>query len=446
MWPKTGVFDRTDGLGFGFRPELLGSVASIITQDNRIGGSAIGNGNFSWISRYLTRKGSNVDSSIQWSSSSLSKETRKRNMDYANQDTLFQDSAEMPGVRNTGKLRRTATCSYVEIDIMERSDDLLRSQLDVTSSFAFNVRDRPAFIAKVPHWSDKTDVSGQASCSSLPSEDPHSSFAPESSCDLSSINSILNSINALASISNTNSMKLHTSSGRSSIQLRSCVVPLATVLLIDIKDFTSKCASLPAGRVGQSVAAFYRLVDAAAAAHGVRKVEVRGDCCLCVAGVCDALPPDPRVQGPVAADNPANQATRMLAFAAALHADLKLLPSGDGISTMVSMRIATGEVKFLINQARDTAEAFASMQGDTVALAAQMEALAGHGAVYVHRSTADRWAMEGRHPPAATMLVGQEGRGHGQQRAAVYDCATRAFAPWPDTPAKRLRRASSAAF
>ena len=32
MWPKTGVFDRTDGLGFGFRPELLGSVASIITN------------------------------------------------------------------------------------------------------------------------------------------------------------------------------------------------------------------------------------------------------------------------------------------------------------------------------------------------------------------------------------------------------------------------------
>ena len=30
MCPKTGFFDRTDGLGFGFRPALLGSVASII--------------------------------------------------------------------------------------------------------------------------------------------------------------------------------------------------------------------------------------------------------------------------------------------------------------------------------------------------------------------------------------------------------------------------------
>ena len=30
MCPKTGFFDRTDGLGYGFRPKLLGSVASII--------------------------------------------------------------------------------------------------------------------------------------------------------------------------------------------------------------------------------------------------------------------------------------------------------------------------------------------------------------------------------------------------------------------------------
>ena len=352
----------------------------------------------------------------------------------------------MPGARNSGKLRRTGTCSYVEIDVMERSDDLLRSQSDVTSSFAFNVRDRPAYTATVAHWSEKADVSGQASCSSLPSEDPQSSFAPESSCDVSSINSILNSINALASISNTNSMKLHTSSGRSSIQLRSCVVPLATVLLIDIKDFTSKCASLPAGRVGQWVAAFYLVVDAAAAAYGVRKVEVRGDCCLCVAGVCDALPPDPRVQGPVAADNRANQATRMLAFAAALHADLALLPCGDGSATMARMGVATGEVKFLINQARDTAEAFASMQGDTVALAAQMEALAGHGAVYVHRSTADRWAAEGHHPPAATEQEELEGRGLQLAAAAEHERAARGFALWQEASAKRLRCVSSAAF
>ena len=32
MCPETGVFDRfdRDGLGFGFRPDLLGSVLSII--------------------------------------------------------------------------------------------------------------------------------------------------------------------------------------------------------------------------------------------------------------------------------------------------------------------------------------------------------------------------------------------------------------------------------
>ena len=99
-------------------------------------------------------------------------------------------------------------------------------------------------------------------------------------------------------------MKSYNSFCRSSIQLRSCIAPQATVLLIDIQNFTAKCAELPAVRVGQWVAAFYKLVDAAAAAHGVRKVEVRGDCCICVAGAGDALPPAPRRRTPAAADSP----------------------------------------------------------------------------------------------------------------------------------------------
>ena len=238
-------------------------------------------------------------------------------------------------------------------------------------------------------------------------------------------------------------MKSYNSFCRSSIQLRSCTALQATVLLIDIQNFTAKCAELPAVRVGQWVAAFYKLVDAAAAAHGVRKVEVRGDCCICVAGAGDALPPAPRRRTPAAADSPGDQATRMLAFAAALHADLARLPSGDGSATVTRMGVATGEVTFLINQARETAEAFASVQGDVVSLAAGMEALAGHGAVYVHRSTADRWAAEGQRPPPASLLVEVEGRG--PQRAAVYDCVAHAFVG-PAAPAKRLRSISSATF
>jgi hypothetical protein len=35
---------------------------------------------------------------------------------------------------------------------------------------------------------------------------------------------------------------------------------------------------------------FYVRVDVAAAAHGVSKVEVRGDCCICVAGAAGRVP------------------------------------------------------------------------------------------------------------------------------------------------------------
>ena len=34
MCPETGVFDRTNFLGFGFQPELLGSDSSIINRGN----------------------------------------------------------------------------------------------------------------------------------------------------------------------------------------------------------------------------------------------------------------------------------------------------------------------------------------------------------------------------------------------------------------------------
>ena len=93
-----------------------------------------------------------------------------------------------------------------------------------------------------------------------------------------------------------------------------------TVLSIDIKGFTTSCAAMPAARVGEWVAAFYCHVDAAAAAHGVSKVEVRGDCCICVTGAEGDVPAR-AVAAPAGEDRRADQATRMLSFAAALHAD-----------------------------------------------------------------------------------------------------------------------------
>ena len=201
-----------------------------------------------------------------------------------------------------------------------------------------------------------------------------------------------------------------------------------TVLLIDIQGFTAECAALPAGRVGEWVAAFYARVEKVAAKHGVSKVEVRGDCCICVAGADGAVPSRALVRD-ASADRRCDQATRMLAFAAALHSNLATLTAGSGgsaASTAARMGIATGEAAFLISDAADRGAApFASLRGEAVDLAQRMEALARPGAVYVHRSTADKWAAECRRPPPASVRL-DCGSGGGQ-RAAVYDCATGAF-------------------
>ena len=229
-----------------------------------------------------------------------------------------------------------------------------------------------------------------------------------------------------------------------SLRITTHTIPQATLLFIDIKGFTSTCASMTAGSVGEWVAAFYERVDVAAAAHGVSMVEVRGDCCICIAGAEGAVPG--RAFAAAAADPAASQATRILAFAAALHADLATLPAG-AAATVARMGVATGEVSLLVS---DGAAPFASVNGDTAALAAQMEALSCHGAAHVHWSTATLWAAEARRPPPSAIHI--ECGGRGVQLAAVYDCAARDFrinpaaAPAARGAAPRIGRAMSSLF
>ncbi len=94
------------------------------------------------------------------------------------------------------------------------------------------------------------------------------------------------------------------------------------------------------------MADFYTRVDAAAAPHGVRKVEARGDCCICVADGESAPSSTPATwRGQVAA---------VLAFASALHADLSARAPQPGAgrraaaATRARMGVATGPVAFLL--------------------------------------------------------------------------------------------------
>jgi class 3 adenylate cyclase len=189
---------------------------------------------------------------------------------------------------------------------------------------------------------------------------------------------------------------------------------------------------MPWRQVGAWVTDFYDRVDRAAAPHGVRKVEVRGDCCICVAD-----------DDAGAAVGGAGPVTRALAFAADLHADLvtaAAAPGGRAIVARVGM--ASGPVALLEDEAAergaggvvgDAATAgerggewcFRSVQGDTVNVAARMEALGCPGAAVVHKSAADRWAAENGRVGPRTVCV--ECKGRGVQRAAVYDLGRRAW-------------------
>ena len=239
-----------------------------------------------------------------------------------------------------------------------------------------------------------------------------------------------------------------------SLRLRNHAAPGATVLVIDIKGFTAGCAAMSAAEVGEWVAGFYQRVDSAAAAHGVRKAEVRGDCCICVAGTAAAVPwaeLGPAARGPApAADGRSDQVTRMLAFAADLCAKLATLSYPGGRATSARMGLATGDLSFLVGEGGGGG-GFVSVQGDAVRVATRMEALSEPGTVLAHRSAIDKWVAEGAGaggaPRDAPKTV-QVDCGVGEaEAAAAYDCAARAFrrpapglplsarptAPWPTT-------------
>jgi class 3 adenylate cyclase len=414
------------------------------------------------LARYLTKKGASIDSSIKWGSATYPSSSNSVTEKPSNKRSGCEVDTLGDTMCPLRKRQRRATVGNLAADMQ-----MLKAMMDGWTSGAQDRQSQEAYLTIGGSVDSVHSMLSLASHASQPSSqielqeanrwhaadlEPPAAYADsihrvpsaaESCSDMSSMHSTASDLRSLRSSS--------CASRSRSMRLSNHTVPQVTVLSIDIKGFTAACAAMPAGRVGEWVAEFYERVDAVAAQHGVSKAEVRGDCCICVSGAAGAVPS--RAFAPAAADPHGSQATRMLAFAAALHADLATLSAG-GAATATRMGIATGEASFLVSDPAAAAAAaaapFVSAQGGAAGLAARMEALAAPGAVHVHRSAALRWAAEARCPPPPTAPV--DCGGGGLQRAAVFDCAAGAFrraegpapAPAAGGRAGGLRRSASA--
>ena len=407
-------------------------------------------GSCSSIAQYLTRKASGIDPSIKWRSMVSS---------YNITENLSTKSSACDRAAECDASRKRQRCETAEDlaanmlllqGILDASIPGAREQYDeVHMSTGCFDHSEPGVLSRAATFIHRQDTENPVDLNELygghdiwPAENTERSCP--TACQKASADSSFPDLSSLHSASDLRSLLSCSASRAPSMRISTHTAPQVTVLFIDIKGFTSACAAMPAARVGEWVADFYARVDAAAAAHGVAKAEVRGDCCICVAGAAGAVPS----RAFAAADNDpcADQATRMLAFAAALHAALQTLSAG-GAATATRMGIATGEASFLVS---DGAVHFVRAQGEAAALAMQMEKLAAPGSVHVHHSAALRWAAEARRPPPPTARVGCHDAGREPQRAAVFDCAAGAFSPAEESASaavaggRGLRRSASA--
>jgi class 3 adenylate cyclase len=375
----------------------------------------------SGLAEYLTRKGASLDSSIRWNSPVFDeKVAKKRKQDF---------DGCLAGKRSKMSDDFDAALDFScisTIDVPSSHSHIFGSPAPVEHQDVQNIWSFLGTNTSVTdHAFDYDDSATQRWMAAEVEEMQHISDNRQSHTkDIVVPEEYMKSVSEnLSSITST----------APSMKLRTFTIPTATVLCIDIKGFTVGCAAMDAGRVGEWVAEFYERVDIAAAAHGVSKVEVRGDCCICVAGVEGVVPSPLFVDA--AADPAHDQTTRMLDFAAALHADLASLTyvvdaagagQGRAMATATRMGVATGEIAVLISDADGGAGGFVSLLGETMSVAARMESLAESGAALLHESAAERWAAEGagRAPPPTVRV---EVEGLGPQRAAVFDCAAGAF-------------------
>ena len=193
----------------------------------------------------------------------------------------------------------------------------------------------------------------------------------------------------------------------------------ATVLYMDIVDFTRHCMAKQLDEISGWMTRIHTTVDELLERFAIRKVETRGDCVICVSGT-NFVPSE----GGASRDLCGDQVTRMLAFG---H-DLGLALSGmDGTAARIGM--ATGPVVLTHIAHGGDALPAKYIYGDTVNVACRMEQTGRVGAVQLAESAARVYAVE--RGMAVPPLRSRDVKGKGIMRTAMYDCAGNRFLDGP---------------
>ena len=140
----------------------------------------------------------------------------------------------------------------------------------------------------------------------------------------------------------------------------------ASVLFADISGYTAQCARSDPEEVQAMLGRFYDAMDKVVEAHGGRVFDRAGDAVMAVFGA------------PLAHGNDAQRAVRA---ALAMHAAAATLADCDGAPLRLHIGIASGEVVAAVISGGGKSKY--SVTGDTVNLAARLDALAASGATLI---------------------------------------------------------------
>ena len=189
----------------------------------------------------------------------------------------------------------------------------------------------------------------------------------------------------------------------------------ATVLYMDIVDFTRHCMAKQLDEISGWMTRIHTTIDELLERYAIRKVETRGDCVICVSGT-NFVP----TEGGASRDLCGDQATRMLSFGHDLGLALSAI---DG--TAARMGIATGPVVLTHIAHGGDALPAKYIYGDTVNVACRMEQTGRVGAVQLAESAARTYAEE--RGTAVPPLRTKEIKGKGTMRVALYDYVAERF-------------------